>query len=254
MIRAYLAGAAVNPYRFVVQSADNTVIQASAVTSVIIGVSGDIAVASGLMVDVSTLELTKIELGGTVTRGDMLTSDADGKGIELSSTILSAQSARCGAIALQSGVSGDIIDVCAVPQMVSMFENVTATANEVDTLAGAIGSAIITIGAEAANVINVGIQLKDADGADLAVRSTLYAYLSDDANGDSIVATAPDGGVAIGTDGLAVPLVANKAFMLTSESDGDIDLNITESGAKTEYLILITPNGKLVASTAITHT
>jgi hypothetical protein len=40
--------------------------------------------------------------------------------------------------------------------------------------------------------------------------------------------------------------------MLVSESDGDIDLNITEVGGDTWYLILVTPNGFLQASSAIT--
>lgn len=110
----------------------------------------------------------------------------------------------------------------------------------------------ITVGAEAANVINVAVQLKDRHGdGELGERAGLFAYISDDANGDSVAATAPDT-VAIGTDGVAIPLVAGKAFWLISESDGDIDINITEDGADTFYLILVMPDGKLVASGAVT--
>ncbi len=108
------------------------------------------------------------------------------------------------------------------------------------------------IGAQGGDVINVAVQLNDSAGDPLAVRGSVFAYLSDDANGDSIAATAPDGGVAIGTDGLAIPLVAGKAFQLVSEADGDIDLNITEAGAETWYLILVMPDGRRVASDAIT--
>ncbi len=115
----------------------------------------------------------------------------------------------------------------------------------------ALGTPTITVGAEAGNVINVAIQLKDAAGADLAQRGALIAYLSDDANGDSVAGTAPDT-VAIGADGLAIPLVAGKAFQLVSEADGDIDIDITEAGADTWYLILVLPDGRLVASEAIT--
>jgi hypothetical protein len=115
-----------------------------------------------------------------------------------------------------------------------------------------MGTPAFVIGAQGGDVINVGIQLKDSAGADLAVRGAVRAYLSDDANGDSIAATAPDGGVAIGTDGVAIPLVAGKAFELVSEADGDIDLNITESSADTWFLILVMPDGRLVASGAIT--
>lgn len=109
----------------------------------------------------------------------------------------------------------------------------------------------ITVGAEAGNVKNVAIQLKDANGKPIGQRGSLFAYLSDDANGDSVAGTAPDT-VAIGTDGLAIALVAGKALHLTSEADGTIDLNITEDGIDTWYLVLVMPDGSLVVSPAIT--
>jgi hypothetical protein len=129
-----------------------------------------------------------------------------------------------------------------------------ATARSNLGVAEKMGAPAVVVGAAAGDDINVTIQLKDAAGTDLAVRGSVFAYLSDDANGDAVAATAPDGGVAIGTDGLAIPVVADKAFTLVSEADGDIDLTITESGADTWYLILVMPDGKLVASDAITFT
>jgi hypothetical protein len=57
--------------------------------------------------------------------------------------------------------------------------------------------------------------------------------------------------MAIGTDGLLIPIVANKACQLVSEADGDIDLNIIMSTADDWYLIVVLPNGRLVASTII---
>lgn len=116
---------------------------------------------------------------------------------------------------------------------------------------GAVNNVEFTIGAETANVINVGIQFKDGT-KDVAERVSVNAYLSDDANGDSVAGTAPTT-VAIGTDGLAIPLVAGKAWILTSEADGDIDLNITlSSGADTWYLVIVLPDGRLKVSAAIT--
>lgn len=131
--------------------------------------------------------------------------------------------------------------------------------SEVD-IQGAPRLATITVGTEAANVINVAIQLNDGYGNALAVRGSVMAYLSDDANGDDLTATAPDGGWAIGTDGVLIPLasddgsaiVPNKTAQLVSESDGDIDIDITEAGAGTWYLILVLPDGRLQASGAIT--
>lgn len=115
-----------------------------------------------------------------------------------------------------------------------------------------VGGVGFTIGAEATNAINVALQLRDVNGNDLAVRGSVFAYLSDDAAGDSIAASAPSGGWAIGTDGLLIPVVTNKAAHLVSESDGDIDITITESTAKSFYLIVRLPDGSLVASSAIT--
>lgn len=130
----------------------------------------------------------------------------------------------------------------------------TALATELNKLDAAPFDVDFTIGTEAANAINVALQLNDAAGVALATRAAVLAYLSDDANGDSIAGTAPDGNVAIGTDGVLIPVVADKAFWLVSEADGDIDLDIGESGADTWYLVVVLPNGKLVVSSAITFT
>ena len=81
-----------------------------------------------------------------------------------------------------------------------------------------------TVAAESNDIINVAIQLIDRDNKnDLAERGGIRWYLSDDANGDSIASSAPSGGIAIGTDGVAEETTANKAGFATSESDGDID-------------------------------
>ena len=80
----------------------------------------------------------------------------------------------------------------------------------------------------------------------------MRVYLSDDANGDSIAGTAPDGGIAIGTDGLLEETTANKAGFVTTEADGDFDITITESSVDTWYLVVVLPSGKLSVSGAIT--
>lgn len=115
-----------------------------------------------------------------------------------------------------------------------------------------VAQAAFTVGTEAANVINVAIQLNDNLGNAIATRASVLAYLSDDANGDSVAATAPSVGVSVGTDGLCIEYIANKAFLLTSESDGDIDLDIEEVSVDTWYLVLVMPDGSLSVSGAIT--
>ena len=111
----------------------------------------------------------------------------------------------------------------------------------------------ITVGTEAANVINVAIQLKAQDGTDIAHRAALKMYLSSDANGDTIETSGPDSW-AIGTDGILLPDGGDSLIsgVIISESDGDIDINMTHSGADTFYLNVVTPDGTIHTSGAIT--
>lgn len=155
---------------------------------------------------------------------------------------------------LRKGVADptDLKDVTATAAELNTLSGITAKVSELNLLDGQVADAVMTVSAETTNVVSVGIQLNDAEGNALAVRGSVLAYLSDDANGDSIATTAPDGGVAIDTDGLLIPIVANKAFQLVSEADGDIDLTVTETGDATWYLIIVLPTGLLLASDAIT--
>lgn len=110
-----------------------------------------------------------------------------------------------------------------------------------------------TIGAEAANVINVGMQLKADEDNETAADQVVRMFLSDDSGGAGITATAPDGGVAAGTDGnILLEDVANKMLTVQSEADGDIDIDITESGTATWYLVVIFADGRTAVSAAIT--
>lgn len=121
------------------------------------------------------------------------------------------------------------------------------------SMADFVGDVEFVVGSETGgDTINVAVQLKDPEGTALAKRASLLMYLSDDEHGDSLTASAPSGGWAIGADGLLIPVVAGKAAYFVSESDGDIDIDIVEAGAATWYLIAVFPNGQLVASEAIT--
>lgn len=106
-----------------------------------------------------------------------------------------------------------------------------------------------TIGAETSNTINVQMQLTSG-GKDLYEPGAVACYLSTLNTG--MDRTTAAGGWAIGTDGLLIPVVANSAAIVVSESDGDIDITITDTGATTYYLVTILPNGKLDISDAIT--
>ncbi len=117
----------------------------------------------------------------------------------------------------------------------------------------ATGTHTITVGDQGAtNVKNIAIQLKKGSGADVDAVSVVNAYMSDDAAGNAIAAVAADGNVAIGTDGSCIHVVTDKIFILSSESDGDIDLDIEMSTADTWYLVVINSNGTRQISDAIT--
>lgn len=113
--------------------------------------------------------------------------------------------------------------------------------------------ASITVGAEVTNVRAITIQLKDSNGADLAERATVRAFVMADANGDAFATTGGSTGIAIGTDGALLAVVAKKAFIIISEADGDIDLTWTDTGTEVCYLHLELPNGRRVVSDALTN-
>jgi len=106
-IKTFTAGAAVAAYRIVKHgSSDTAVVQAAASTDSLLGVSTSLAGALGERVDVVLSDSAEVEYGGTVTRGDWLTSDANGKAV----TAAPAAGVNASVIgrAMVSGVLGDI--------------------------------------------------------------------------------------------------------------------------------------------------
>lgn len=114
--------------------------------------------------------------------------------------------------------------------------------------------ASITVGAENTNVRAITIQLKDAKGNDINYVETVELILFLDAGRTAFVATGGSTGIAIGTDGALLAIVAKKYFIATSEADGDIDLTWTDTGTEAAYLGVRLPNGRIVMSSALTNT
>lgn len=115
LIINFNAGAAVAPYRIVKFGAgDKLAVQASAATDLSIGVSDQLgAVAVGDPMDVIRSGIAEVEYGGNVTRGQPLTSDADGKAVAAAPA--TGASVRIIGYAEVSGVSGDIGSVHLAP-------------------------------------------------------------------------------------------------------------------------------------------
>jgi hypothetical protein len=127
------------------------------------------------------------------------------------------------------------------------FETLGVIAN------GIVGDASIVVGAEAGDARAITIQLKKANGDDVDSVQMILAAVFLNAAATAFVVTGGSTGIAIGTDGTLLALVAKKVFLLTCEADGDIDLTWTDTGTEAAYLGLWLPNGKLVMSAALTN-
>jgi len=92
---------------------DDTMSQATAATEALVGVFQHTTVAAGDEVRVMLRDISKVKLGGTVARGDLLTSDANGKAV----VIGAAAGTNYNAIgrAMASGVADDVIPVLLNP-------------------------------------------------------------------------------------------------------------------------------------------
>ncbi|ETR79288.1 hypothetical protein X566_01480 [Afipia sp. P52-10] len=112
LIRSYPCPADVAPHRIVKfsdVSASSSVAQATAATEPLWGVSDAMGGSAGGMVDVILAGLGEVQLGGTVTAGAPLTSDADGKAVALVGS--AGATRRLVGFAEQPGVAGDIIRI-----------------------------------------------------------------------------------------------------------------------------------------------
>lgn len=92
---------------------DDTLSQATASTEDLVGVFQHITTAAGEEVRVMLSGVSRVALGGTVTRGGLITSDANGKGVAIGAVAGTNYNAIGRALA--SGVSGDIIPVLLMP-------------------------------------------------------------------------------------------------------------------------------------------
>ena len=113
---------------------------------------------------------------------------------------------------------------------------------------------VITVNAEVPNSITVNIQVQNFEKEDIGESRVFMAFLSDASTGLDVTGTAPNGGVAGGTDGdILSEMTADKVFLLQTELDGDVDVVLTDSGTPTFYLVCIDPaDGRQTVSDAIT--
>lgn len=117
LTKNYVAEGAISAARIVkVGANDYGVLLAAAVSDKLLGVSTeDVDSASGERIDVIHEGIASLKLGGTVARGDFLTTDASGQGVTAAPG--AGTNNQVIGKALISGVSGDIIPVLVAPSM-----------------------------------------------------------------------------------------------------------------------------------------
>lgn len=114
LIKNFLAEAAVGANRIVkFGTADNQVVVSAAVSDTMFGVSTELAAAINERCDVIVGGIAEVVLGGSVTRGAYVTSDASGAGLAAAPSA-GTNNSIIGQ-ALMSGVSGDVIPVLVSP-------------------------------------------------------------------------------------------------------------------------------------------
>lgn len=161
--------------------------------------------------------------------------------LELLDGIVAGTVTASKAVAVGADKNLDVLAIADLKLGAGAGTSVTATAAELNKQHGAPLAATFVVGAEGGDVINVAIQLNDADGVALAVRGAVKAYLSNDANGDSLATNAPSGGCAIGTDGVLVPLTPalTNALMV----DGNLAIDAVPEKFKTTQTSAFLING-----------
>lgn len=116
LIKNFRSSAAIGA-RLIVKfgAADDTIALATAATDASIGVTGELAAASGERADVMMGDIVEIVLGGNVARGDKLTSDGQGRAVTAAPG--AGVTHHIIGFALASGVLGDWAPVRFAPSM-----------------------------------------------------------------------------------------------------------------------------------------
>jgi len=139
LTKTYDAEAAITKYRIVKFGTDaKEVIMAAANTDQLIGINEAITVAAAGRVDIIRAGFAEVEYGGTVTKGDFLTSDSVGRAIKLTDAMLESGACWSIGVAEESGVVTDVGSCIIQAQKVSKFDAVTSSAAELNLLDGSV--------------------------------------------------------------------------------------------------------------------
>lgn len=116
LTKSYVAEATIAPFRIIkVGANDYGAVQAQAVADKLLGISTEVDAQTGERFDVVHEGIADLKLGGTVARGDFLTTDASGQGVTAAPA--AGTNNQIVGKAIISGVAGDIIPVLVAPSM-----------------------------------------------------------------------------------------------------------------------------------------
>lgn len=242
------AAGTINPYRFIkYSSTDTTAVQCSAASDAIIGVTGSVGATTGLACDFTMVGIGEVVCGDTVTRGNSLTADANGKAV-----VAVAGNSIAGK-ALKSGAAGDVIPILLhaagdADYAPTLTTDVTIAAADVIklnatpiSLVAAPGAGKIVVPVMIQFFLDYGSAAYDgiASGEDLEVRYTNGSgalCATCEATG-FMGATADAYRWVIPTTGAAVAGVANAALVLFM-SAGEIATGDSPLKVRTHYRVI----------------
>jgi hypothetical protein len=190
---------------------DDTLSAASAATDALVGVFQHITAAVGDAVRVMLDGISRAKLGGTVTRGSELTSDAYGRAV--AATL--AEQSRIG-IALASGVEDDIVPILILPRKglsaAAASKDVVANAGQIATT----GNLDVLVVAPETGVL-AGVDFVGEDALD--ANDTNYVTFSvtnkgQAGAGSTAMLAAADANTTKATGGAAIGALARKALTL----------------------------------------
>lgn len=132
-------------------------------------------------------------------------------------------------------VAGILEEIVGGRYFVHVGTSARVTAGLADLIGGTPTITADAEGTGGANMIQATVQMKDADGNNLAARQVFTAWLSDTA-GAAPSGVAPTGAVAVST-GVQVKEVTTKVVhTICTDANGTAVVQITESGAKSYFL------------------
>ena len=94
-------------------TADMTVVPAAAATDLLLGTADSLNKDTGEMVDLDLRPIAEVKLGGSITRGQPITSNAAGKGVVAAPA--AGSNVRISGLAAKNGSADDVIPYFRAP-------------------------------------------------------------------------------------------------------------------------------------------